>query len=118
MDSSVSEYINRELPSDATVSDFCHDVTEYIRSKVYEPHGITERLFCHPEERLTASAVVYSDCRKELWFVGDCQALVGGCLYDNAKPYEQEMARQRVRLISQGVSPPEARKRIEPLRCS
>lgn len=111
----IAEYISRELAADATVDDFCRGVTAYIRSKVYEPQGITERLLCHPEERLTASAVVYSDCRKELWFVGDCQALAGGCLYDNAKPYEQEIARQRVRLITQGVSPAEARGRIEPL---
>lgn len=111
----VSEYISSSLPADATVGDFCRGVTEYIRSRVYEPQELTERLLSHPEERLTASAVIYSDRRKELWLVGDCQALVCGCLYDNVKPYEQEIAHQRVRMITQGVSPAEARKRIEPL---
>lgn len=27
--------------------------------------------------------------------IGDCQCLVGGCFYDNPKPYEQELAEQR-----------------------
>ena len=111
----ISEYISNSLPCDATVTDFCRGVTEYIRRKVYEPQGLTGRLLRHPEERLTASAVVYSDRRSELWFVGDCQALVGGRLYDNAKPYEQEIARRRVSLIAQGVPPAEARRRIEPM---
>lgn len=76
---------------------------------------MTECLAGHPEERLTASAIVYSCRRNELWLVGDCQALVGNRLYTNAKPYEQEIARRRVALIEQGVSPAEARKSIEPL---
>lgn len=111
----ISEYISNSLPRDATVGDFCRGVTEYIRRKVYEPQGLAGRLLLHPEERLTASAVVYSDRRRELWLVGDCQALVGGRLYDNAKPYEQAIARRRARLMSQGMPPAEARKRIEPL---
>ena len=111
----IAEYISRSLPPDATVGDFCRGVTAYIRRKVYEPQGLVGRLLRHPEERLTASAIVYSDRRRELWLVGDCQALAGGRLYDNAKPYEQEIARRRVSLIAQGVPPAEARKRIEPL---
>lgn len=111
----ISEYISSQLPLDASVEDFCRGVTEYIRNKVYEPQGLTEQLFRHPEERLTASAIIYSDRRKELWLVGDCQALVDGRLYDNAKPYELEIARKRVELIAQGISPAEARKRIEPI---
>lgn len=110
----ISEYINDMLSPDATAQDFCNGMTEYIREKVYEPQGLTERLCLHPEERLTASAIVYSNWRKELWFVGDCQALVDGRLYENTKPYEQEIARRRVALIANGVPPAEARKRIEP----
>ena len=47
--------------------------------------------------------------------VGDCQAIIDGKLYENGKPYEQEIARKRVELIEQGLSPAEARKQIEPL---
>ena len=111
----ISEYIREELKADASVDDFCQGVTAYIYNKVYEKLGVEERLKKHPEERLTASAILYSRTRNEVWMVGDCQAIIAGKLYENDKPYEQEIARKRVELIEQGLSPAEARKQIEPL---
>jgi len=111
----ISEYIRAELKADASVDDFCQGVTAYIYNKVYEKLGVEERLKEHPEERLTASAILYSRTRNEVWMVGDCQAIIDGKLYENGKPYEQEIARKRVELIEQGLSPAEARKQIEPL---
>ena len=111
----ISEYIREELKADASVDDFCQDVTAYIYNKVYEKLGVEERLKEHPEERLTASAILYSRTRNEVWMLGDCQAIIDGKLYENGKPYEQEIARKRVELIEQGLSPAEARKQIEPL---
>ena len=111
----ISEYIREELKADALVDDFCQGVTAYIYNKVYEKLGVEERLKEHPEERLTASAILYSRTRNEVWMVGDCQAIIAGKLYENGKPYEQEIARKRVELIEQGLSPAEARKQIEPL---
>lgn len=64
---------------------------------------------------MTASAIIYSRMRKEVWMVGDCQAIIGGKLYENNKPYGQEIAEKRVALIKQGMIPAEARKTIEPL---
>ena len=110
----ISEYIREELKADASVDDFCQGVTAYIYNKVYEKLGVEERLKEHPEERLTASAILYSRTRNEVWMVGDCQAIIDGKLYENGKPYEQEIARKRVELIEQGLSPAEARKQIEP----
>ena len=109
----ISEYIREELKADASVDDFCQGVTAYIYHKVYEKLGVEERLKEHPEERLTASAILYSRTRNEVWMVGDCQAIIDGKLYENGKPYEQEIARKRVELIEQGLSPAEARKQIE-----
>lgn len=111
----ISEYIREELKADASVDDFCQGVTAYIYNKVYEKLGVEERLKEHPEERLTASAILYSRTRNEVWMVGDCQAIIDGKLYENGKPYEQEIARKRVELIEQGLSPAEARKQIVPL---
>ena len=111
----ISEYIREELKADASVDDFCQGVTAYIYNKVYEKLGVEERLKEHPEERLTASAILYSRTRNEVWMVGDCQAIIDGKLYENGKPYEQKIARKRVELIEQGLSPAEARKQIEPL---
>ena len=111
----ISEYIQEELKADASVDDFCQGVTAYIYNKVYEKLGVEERLKEHPEERLTASAILYSRTRNEVWMVGDCQAIIAGKLYENGKPYEEKIARKRVELIEQGLSPAEARKQIEPL---
>ena len=111
----ISEYIQEELKADASVDDFCQGVTAYIYNKVYEKLGVEERLKERPEERLTASAILYSRTRNEVWMVGDCQAIIDGKLYENGKPYEEKIARKRVELIAQGLSPAEARKQIEPL---
>ena len=111
----ISEYIREELKADASVDDFCQGVTAFIYNKVYEKLGVEERLKEHPEERLTASAILYSRTRNEVWMVGDCQAIIAGKLYENGKPYEEKIARKRVELIEQGLSPAEARKQIEPL---
>lgn len=111
----ISEYIQEELKADASVDEFCQGVTAYIYNKVYEKLGVKERLKEYPEERLTASAILYSRIRNEVWMVGDCQAIIGGKLYENGKPYEEKIARKRVELIEQGLSPAEARKQIEPL---
>lgn len=111
----ISEYIQEELKADASVDEFCQGVTAYIYNKVYEKLGVEEWLKEHPEERLTASAILYSWTRNEVWMVGDCQAIIDGKLYENGKPYEEKIARKRVELIEQGLSPAEARKQIEPL---
>ena len=111
----ISKYIQQELKADAMVDDFCEGITAYIDNKVYQPMGVTEQLRLHPEERLTASSIIYSNQRKEVWMVGDCQAIINGQLYDNSKPYEHEIAAKRVALIQQGMTPAEARKNIEPL---
>ena len=111
----ISEYIREELKADASVDDFCQGVSAYIYNKVYEKLGVEKRLKEHPEERLTASAILYSRTRNEVWMVGDCQAIIDGKLYENGKPYEEKIARKRVELIEQGLSPAEARKHIEPL---
>ena len=108
----ISEYI-KQMPANYTMYDFCRDITLRIAEE-YNKRGITERMAEHPEERLTASAIVYSNCRKEVWMVGDCQAIIDGTYYDNSKPYEQEIAIQRATLIKKGMSPKDARRVIEP----
>ena len=97
----ISEYI-KQMPAD------------YTMSEEYNKRSIAERMAEHPEERLTASTIIYSKSRKEVWMVGDCQAIIDGTYYDNSKPYEQEIAMQRATLIKNGMSPKDARRTIEP----
>ena len=108
----ISEYI-KHMPADYTMNDFCRGITLRIAEE-YAKRGIAEDMAKHPEERLTASAIIYSNSRKEVWMVGDCQAIIDGEHYDNSKPYEQEIAMQRATFIKNGMSPKEARRAIEP----
>ena len=108
----IADYI-KTLRPDATCNDFCTGITRRIADE-YERANLTSRMAAHPEERLCASAVVYSDTRHEVWMVGDCQAIVDGTLHDNSKPYEQHIALQRADLIRSGMSPADARRAIEP----
>ena len=74
----------------------------------------------HPEERLTASAVIYSRLRREVWLVGDCHCLIGGQYYDNPKPYEQPLAEMRaakvVSLMAEGYTESQLRQSHDPAR--
>ncbi|MBQ3742183.1 MAG: hypothetical protein IJP74_05745 [Prevotella sp.] len=110
----ISRYVRR-MPPSASCHDFCRGVTAYIyRHYRYPllpfltPKSRIQRLVDHPEERLTASAIIYSRRRREVWMVGDCQCLAGGELYDNPKPYEKQLAEMRAarvrELLAQGVS--------------
>ena len=108
----ISEYI-KQMPAGYTMNNFCRGITLRIAEE-YAKRGIAEDMAEHPEERLTASAIIYSNSRKEVWMVGDCQAIIDGEYYDNSKPYEQEIAMQRATFIKNWMSPKEARRAIEP----
>jgi glycerophosphoryl diester phosphodiesterase len=101
----VADHI-RQMPADTSCHQFCKGVTATIR-KHYLPfwktdkETVIERLRQHPEERLCASAAIYSRRRREVWLVGDCQCLIGGQYYDNSKPYEQQLAEQRAKKIQE-----------------
>jgi len=110
----ISHYI-RKMPADSSCHQFCRGVTAYINRHYrlpllpcLTPRSRIQRLIDHPEERLTASAIIYSRVRREVWMVGDCQCLANGEYYDNPKPYEQRLAEQRAQrveeLLNQGVT--------------
>ena len=107
----------RKMPSDTSCHQFCVHATKAIRD-VYLPswkltgrQATAELLATHPEERLCASAIIYSNRRREIWLVGDCQCLIGDELCDNSKPYEQKLAELRAQkvkeLLAEGKTPDE-----------
>ena len=104
----VSSYI-RHMDKATTCDQFLRGVTTYIRKR-YQP-AMLPRLAEHPEDRLTCSVVVFSRLCRELWMVGDCQALAFAeashyQLFENPKPAEAELAAQRAtevrRLLAEG----------------
>ncbi len=92
----IASYIGK-MKKDCSCHEFCLGVSHYL-FKHYKKSEV-DRLIEHPEERLTASVIIYSRLRREIWMVGDCQCLVNGTFYDNPKPYEQELAEQRAQII-------------------
>jgi len=95
----VSQYI-KKMPANSSCHQFCVGVTKAIRKK-YLPFWLRckeeriARLASHPEERMTASAIVFSRLRREIWMIGDCQCLINGELCENPKPYEDTLAEMR-----------------------
>ncbi len=78
-----------EMPRQTTLSEFCEAISARVAGHYAD--GETPE----PRERLCASAAIWSDCRLQLWMVGDCQALIDGQLYENNKPYEERLAKMR-----------------------
>jgi len=108
----IARYIKR-MPKTSSCREFCIGVTKYIK-RHYKSSQLS-LLETHPEDRLTASAVIFSRLNREIWMIGDCQALLVPCglaagspLYlDNPKPYEQELAEQRAAIINESDNPRE-----------
>ena len=96
----VSRYIRR-MPKESTCEQFLRGVTACVRRHYRK--SMLPRLAEHPEDRLTASVVIYSRLHREVWMVGDCQCLIGGELYDNPKPYEAELAAMRAAEVRQQI---------------
>jgi len=101
----ISRYVRR-AKGNLSCQQFCQGVTRAIARHYSKSDW--QRLTEHPEERLTASVIVYSRLNREIWMIGDCQCLVGGTYYDNPKPYEQELAERRAAIISQSPEPKES----------
>lgn len=110
----ITSYIESSLDRNATCDDFCRGVTAAVHDRYIMAGADTDWLRSHPEDRLTASAVVYNDARKEIWMVGDCQCMVDGQLVTNGKPSEAVIAARRALLMEDGKTAQEARAMIEP----
>lgn len=109
----ISRFI-RKAPADITVDAFLKGVSQAVRRK-YSSKRI-DFYAQHPEERITASCIIYSRLQRQIWIIGDCQCLVGktGCAdsdyeyFDNPKPYESIVAKVRADKARQLLSSGEA----------
>jgi hypothetical protein len=73
-------------------------INDRIRSW-YERQGVLETVRTHPASRCTASLVIYSERRRELWFIGDCQALVDGTAYQFHKEADRVLSDLRALIL-------------------
>ena len=108
----ISRYI-RQIRKDTTCDQFLRGVTGCIRR--HYKKSMLPRLTAHPEDRLTASVIIFSRISREIWMLGDCHCLLSPLTphstplyYDNPKPPEAELAAMRAeevkRLMAQGVT--------------
>lgn len=93
----ISDYI-RQMAPDISLDDFCKEITRVIHN-IYPKDD--SKLLNHPEERLCASAIIYSNKREEIWMIGDCQCIVNGTHYNNGKPSEKIISSKRAEIFSE-----------------
>lgn len=83
------------LSAEATCLEAVSAITARIRN-FYSVHQLTELVEEHPEFRCTASAVIYSAFRREIWQIGDCRCLTHSFYSANEKVVDRIMAEARV----------------------
>ena len=81
---------------------FCLLVGEHRAIDVALARGLMRRMQL-PADGLAEDRNEVIEARLRL---RDCQAIIAGKLYENGKPYEQEIARKRVELIEHRLSSP------------
>lgn len=102
----------RQWPPALTVQQAAARLTRCIRS-YYEAHDLLAQVEAHPENRLTASAVIYCVGRQEVWHVGDCLCLIDDRFIDNPKYWEYPLAQARALFLEKELA---AGVRIEELQ--
>ena len=100
------------LPPEAGLEETCQWLTAAIKQE-YTKAGVPEsQLTAHPEQRLTASAAIYSRPHRCVWLIGDCQCLIVKEIsrnaptfsyHDNPKPQEEACAEKRARHIEESL---------------
>ena len=78
------------------VTSVCFLVSELIPE-------VAVRLFTSDPALIKMAAHGMRVMNAAVFMVGDCQALIGGKLYENNKPFEEEIAARRASLIRQGM---------------
>ena len=86
------------LPPESSAIDAVTAMNESIIS-FYRQKGVYDLVKNNPSARCTASSVVYSAARKELWFLGDCMAIANGKVYQFQKNLDQVLSNLRSLVI-------------------
>lgn len=88
------KYCIPHMEEQLNAGEFVDALSAYIRDD-YTHQGWLELLSRQPLLRPAASMLVYSNARRELWFYGDCKALIDGVQYDNDKYIDKVMLQAR-----------------------
>lgn len=89
----ISEAVS-SLPTDIDSNGAIQTLTLSI-ANYYHHRGEYEALKRDPIHRLTASVALYSNYHKEVWLIGDIQAMIDGEIYTNRITLEEILASAR-----------------------
>ena len=101
------EILTDAVANDLAPTDDMRQAADKLTARVrrfYEANGLCDEALRHPENRLTASLVVYSARRHEVWFMGDCQCRFGGTTYTHPKPTDSLLSAMRCSILRHLVS--------------
>ncbi len=82
------------LPYDCTALEAVELLTNKI-AEYYHKKQIFKKVKENSTEKITASVIIFSQFRREVWLVGDCQALAGENLITNHKILDEIVAQLR-----------------------
>lgn len=91
------------LRPNCTIRDAANELSAKIDA-YYLSHDIVKEVQDHPENRLTASVVIYNVNRKEVWQIGDCPCMIDHALYENPKYWEQPIAQARALFLEKELA--------------
>lgn len=90
----VASALRQWVPADADMASAVDIISDTIHN-CYLLLGVLPMVERCPENRITASAVIYSHNRQEVWMIGDCQCLLDGMAYTNPKRIDEVLAEVR-----------------------
>lgn len=93
----ASEIIGNEiqkLPDDIDAYEAIERISRGIYS-FYDKHGLLNQVSNNPELKISASAVIFSAIRNEVWQIGDCPCLIGNSYFPNTKKIDRIMSEAR-----------------------
>lgn len=78
----------KKLSPSSTAIDAIKFLTAAI-DEIYNLHGVKKTVEADPKQRISASAAIFNSERREIWMVGDCQALIGDRLVCEQKAIDK-----------------------------
>ena len=78
----------KTLPPSATAQEAFTCMNQAIHD-FYLSEKVLDQVRNNPAQRCTASSIVYSRQRRELWFLGDCMAIANGQVYQFHKELDR-----------------------------
>lgn len=70
----------------------------------YKRQNISDFMQQHPVDRCQASLVIFSKTRREIWMIGDCQAMIGTEIVTNGKYIDQLMTSVRSYVLESEIA--------------